>query len=100
MSDGGPALVAGTPCYKELVVRLGVWLLVVVMALGSAGCQQQSAAEPGTSVRGTVTGRVTGAGGAPVAGAAVLPRSLDDPAKAIPEMLVSTDADGAYQWTL
>lgn len=56
--------------------------------------------EPGPSVRGTISGRVTGAGGAPVVGAVVQPRSLDSPPKAIPEMLVATDQTGSYGWSL
>lgn len=44
--------------------------------------------------------QVTGSGGVPVVGAVVQPRSLDNPPKAIPEMLVATDQSGSYQWSL
>ncbi len=57
-------------------------------------------ADPGPAVRGTVSGRVTGPGGTPVFGAMVLTRSLDTPAKPIPELAVSTDREGNYSWSL
>ncbi|MFI6760087.1 carboxypeptidase-like regulatory domain-containing protein [Micromonospora sp. NPDC050417] len=50
--------------------------------------------------RGTVTGRVLGADGSPVAGVAVAPRSLENPARPIPELVVTTDNQGTFQWTL
>lgn len=51
-------------------------------------------------MRSIISGRVLHVGGAPVAGAVVQPRSLDVPAKPIPELVVATDKRGAYQWTL
>ncbi|MEV4628074.1 carboxypeptidase-like regulatory domain-containing protein [Micromonospora sp. NPDC049523] len=50
--------------------------------------------------RGTVTGRVLAADGSPVAGVAVAPKSLDDPARAIPELVVTTDETGTFRWSL
>ncbi|WP_329108824.1 carboxypeptidase-like regulatory domain-containing protein [Micromonospora sp. NBC_01699] len=50
--------------------------------------------------RGTVTGRVRAADGSPLAGVAVHPKSLDNPANAIPELLVTTDEAGTFRWTL
>lgn len=58
-------------------------------------------AVPGTVTnRGTVTGRVVDAAGTPVAGVAVQPKSLDTPAKPIPELVVATDDKGVFNWTL
>ncbi|RKR91165.1 carboxypeptidase family protein [Micromonospora pisi] len=50
--------------------------------------------------RGTVTGRVVGADGSPVAGVVVQPKSLESPARPIPELVVTTDKQGTFQWTL
>ncbi|MFK3980721.1 carboxypeptidase-like regulatory domain-containing protein [Micromonospora sp. NPDC050397] len=58
-------------------------------------------ADPGNSTnRGTVTGRVTNADGAAVPGVVVQPKSLDDPARAIPELVVTTDDKGVFRWVL
>src|SRR5687767_12949991 len=78
-SPGGPSVVPGDQAVS-----------------GSPG----TAGEPGPSVQGTLSGRVTGVGGAPVVGAVVQPRSLDTPPRAIPEMLVATDQSGSYRWSL
>ena len=58
------------------------------------------AAPGGTPVRGAVAGTVRAADGSPARGATVLPRSLDTPARAVPEMLVVTDERGHYEWSL
>jgi hypothetical protein len=47
-----------------------------------------------------VTGRVLSPDRSPVAGAVVQPRSLDTPAKRVPELAVVTDGDGRYEWRL
>ena len=52
------------------------------------------------AVMGTVTGVVTSGAGRPVVGAAVLPKSLDEPSAPIPELAVTTDAAGRYSWRL
>lgn len=55
---------------------------------------------PQSSTRGVVSGRVLTAGAVPVSGAVVQPRSLDVPAKPVPELVVVTDANGAFEWRL
>jgi hypothetical protein len=64
------------------------------------GAGGPTAATGQASTRGVVMGRVLGADAAPVPGAAVLPRSLDVPAKPVPELVVVTDAKGAFEWRL
>jgi hypothetical protein len=55
---------------------------------------------PASDVMGTVAGTVTDADGEPVAGAAVLPTSLDEPAQPVPEIGVVTGPTGEYEWRL
>ena len=52
-----------------------------------------------TQARG-VDGKVTDEAGRPVTAALVTPTSLDTPSKAIPEVAVFTDDEGAYSWVL
>ncbi|HWP00610.1 MAG TPA: carboxypeptidase-like regulatory domain-containing protein [Methylococcus sp.] len=47
-----------------------------------------------------LTGRVTNIRGEPVRGAVVLPKSLDDPPRPVPEIAVLTDEQGTYIWRL
>lgn len=47
-----------------------------------------------------IEGRVTAPGTEPLEGVAVRPRSLDQPAAAIPEMAVVSEPDGHYSWRL
>lgn len=47
-----------------------------------------------------LTGRVTTPRGEPVRGATILPASLDDPPRWIPEIAVLTDEQGTYLWRL
>lgn len=57
----------------------------------------------GTERRGIdegVEGHVTDSGGKPLADVAVQPRSLDQPTTAIPELMVISEQDGRYRWTL
>lgn len=86
------------------VVSAVVATVAVATASVVGGDRPVSSDDPGQSasrdaVMGTVTGVVT-RGAAPVVGAAVLPRSLDDPSQPIPELAVETDADGRYSWRL
>ncbi|MGW4461956.1 carboxypeptidase-like regulatory domain-containing protein [Micromonospora sp. NPDC004704] len=72
---------------------------------GPGGDSPLSASDPAADSgratnRGTVTGRVLAADGSPVAGVAVAPKSLDDPARAIPELVVVSDDKGVFHWTL
>ncbi|MGW4463864.1 carboxypeptidase-like regulatory domain-containing protein [Micromonospora sp. NPDC004704] len=50
--------------------------------------------------RGMVTGTVIRPDGAPVPGVGVEVRSADNPAKPVPELVVTTDAKGVFQWSL
>jgi Carboxypeptidase regulatory-like domain len=55
---------------------------------------------PGRAINGTAAGVVLDRSGQPVVGALVEPKSLDEPAKPIPELAVVTDAQGRYEWHL
>jgi len=92
--------------------RAGLLLILALAPLLAAGCHDRdrpvtnggdaaAAASPAASqgVSEGVEGRVT-ASGQPLAGVSVQPRSLDEPAAAIPEMAVVSMDDGEYQWTL
>ncbi|MFK3979114.1 carboxypeptidase-like regulatory domain-containing protein [Micromonospora sp. NPDC050397] len=50
--------------------------------------------------RGLVTGKVTHPDGAPVPGVGIEVKSTDDPAKPVPQLTVTTDAKGVFQWQL
>jgi hypothetical protein len=54
----------------------------------------------GSGIHEGVEGRVTAPGPKPLENVAVRPRSLDEPAAAIPEMAVVSEPDGHYLWTL
>ena len=54
----------------------------------------------GRGIAEGVEGRVTAPGQKPLAGVSVQPRSLDEPAAAIPEMAVASEDDGQYHWSL
>lgn len=83
-----------------------VLLAAVAAVLVLAACAETpvSSNDPtpggGAPTRGTVAGMVRTATGAAVSGATVLPKSVDDPANPVPEMLVVTDASGRYAWSL
>jgi len=91
----------------------GAGLLLLILApVLAAGCHDRdrpvtnggdaaTTASPAASqgISEGIEGRVT-ASGQPLAGVSVQPRSLDEPATAIPEMAVVSMDDGQYQWTL
>lgn len=87
--------------------RAGLLLLVFAPLL-AAGCSNPDrpvtnggdATAAGGGISEGVAGRVTGPGQKPLAGVSVQPRSLDEPATAIPEMAVVSMDDGQYEWTL
>ena len=68
---------------------------VVNDATSRGGATSSSAAAPG--VQGVVTDAATGA---PVAGALVVPSSVDPDGPAVPEIAVRTDGQGRYTWSL
>jgi len=84
----------------------GILLLILAPFL-AAGCADpdrpvssgNDATVAGRGVSDGVEGRVTAAG-RPLAGVSVQPRSLDEPAPAIPEMAVVSEDDGQYHWSL
>lgn len=102
--------------------RTGILATAVFVLAVLSACAQPAADQPGSAGapggdspvsassrsadpaaatnRGIVTGRVVNADGAPVVGVQVRPRSLDDPARPIPELVVATDDKGVFQWTL
>ncbi|HZN17232.1 MAG TPA: carboxypeptidase-like regulatory domain-containing protein [Micromonosporaceae bacterium] len=86
-------------------VLLAAVAAVLVLA-GLAACSETpvSSDDPapggGAATHGTVAGTVRTATGTAVSGATVLPKSVDDPANPVPEMLVATDASGRYEWSL
>jgi hypothetical protein len=51
-------------------------------------------------VASAVHGIVLGAGGRPVDGAVVVAVSTDEPAQAVPELVVVTGPDGRFEWPL
>jgi hypothetical protein len=83
-------------------------LLLVLALLVAAGCADPDrpvtsggdATAAGRGISEGVEGRVTASGQKPLAGVSVQPRSLDEPAAAIPEMAVVSEDDGQYHWTL
>ncbi|GAB7052055.1 carboxypeptidase-like regulatory domain-containing protein [Catenuloplanes indicus] len=93
------------PRPMTLVLLATVPLLLGLALIVADGDRPSSdtgpAASPaGPPAVGTVTGLVTDAGGAPVAGVGVQVSSLDDPPLPIPETGVITGADGRYEWRL
>lgn len=94
---------------RMLVLAL---LALGVLAFGGCGAGENSPGGPDTPVsdrdpvpsgvqsgRGALTGRVLAADGKPVAGALVTPVGIGD-APPVPEIAVSTGADGTYRWPL
>lgn len=87
--------------------RAGLLLLAFAPLL-FAGCADPDrpvtnggdATVAGRGVSEGVEGRVTAPDQKPLAGVSVQPRSLDQPATAIPEMAVVSQDDGQYRWTL
>lgn len=47
-----------------------------------------------------VEGRITDSRGRPIAGALVVPKSLDEPSPPIPEIAIVSDEEGRYAWRL
>ncbi|WP_203896741.1 carboxypeptidase-like regulatory domain-containing protein [Virgisporangium aliadipatigenens] len=90
-----------------LLVAVGVLTLGGCGAGGGSGpgdpeapVSDASASRPaGPAGRGSVSGRVLGADGAPVAGALVQPSGVGD-APPVPELAVTTGVDGTYRWSL
>jgi hypothetical protein len=85
---------------------LGAIALLTVWT-GSGGCQGKDApvgvpARDGAPapIDEGVAGLVLGAAGRPLVGVVVTARSLDHPARAIPEIAIVTGADGRYAWPL
>lgn len=62
----------------------------------AAGGRQQAAAQVSEGIRG----RLLRSGERPVAGAVIAARSLDRPARAVPEIAIVTGDDGRFQWPL
>jgi hypothetical protein len=60
----------------------------------------QPGAAPGKATGAVVEGVITDAAGKPLVGAVVMPKSVDTPPKAVPEMAVFTNEQGRYRWTL
>lgn len=80
-------------------------LLIGLLALGACGGETGSsdAGEPpgpATTASATISGVVVDAGGRPVDGALVQPKSLDDPPRPVPELAVFSGPDGRYEWQL
>jgi hypothetical protein len=96
------------PRPRMLLLLLAAPLLVAVTVLANAGGDEpvsddgdgQPPSPPATEVMGTVVGTVRTGDGQPVAGAAVLPTSVDEPALAVPEIGIITGPAGQYEWRL
>jgi hypothetical protein len=92
---------------QELSGWAGILLLILApfLAMGCADPDRPvtsggDATAAGRGMSEGVEGRVTASGQKPLAGVSVQPRSLDEPATAIPEMAVISEDDGQYRWTL
>lgn len=91
----------------RMLSHLSIYV-IAFLVFGIIGyCDQESPVSNSNKTDGTaagvtegVKGRVTAADGRPIADALVVPKSLDEPTKAIPEMAVITNEDGRYQWRL
>lgn len=121
------AVLVGTGNGRSLTVRavtgrslLLVAAVVLLAACGQAPAGDQRGNDPNATVEqpvpgpttkptkptdstttvGTAAGVVVDTAGQPVAGAMVVPRSLDIPAVAVPELAVLTDQQGRYVWHL
>jgi carboxypeptidase family protein len=94
-------------CNQWLHRRAGLLILVFAPLL-AAGCSTPDrpftnggdATAAGQGISQGVEGRLTDPGQKPLAGVSVQPRSLDEPATAIPEMAVVSMDDGRYEWSL
>jgi len=100
---------------NRLPWRAGLLLLLApLLAAGCSGADRPGPDHPVSSSGGAaavdggghagaeagVEGHVTAPGPKPLENVAVRPRSLDEPAAAIPEMAVVSEPDGHYRWTL
>jgi hypothetical protein len=86
-------------CRAVVAVSLA-WALAGLACNGSLQGPEPVVREPGAEARGSVSGLATTTDGAPVAGALVQPRSLDEPSPPIPEIAILTNADGRFVWPL
>lgn len=88
----------------RLVIRRGTAAVtVVLMVLVGACSQRYVTGTPGSSGgqrSAGVVGRITASGGDPVQGAIVKPTSREDPSPPVPMLLVRSDRDGRYSWSL
>jgi hypothetical protein len=90
----------------HLRVWAGLLCLAPLLLLASCSGPDRSVNNGGGASNGNqgiaegVEGRVTAPGQKPLAGVSVQPRSLDEPAAAIPEMAVVSEDDGQYHWSL
>ncbi|MCG8347940.1 MAG: carboxypeptidase-like regulatory domain-containing protein [Chloroflexales bacterium] len=92
--------------------RMLLFLVALVMfgcgtavnPLASGGPDTPSSGLPGqpdgAPPRNRVQGQVSDKGGASLPGVLVTPRSTDAPPQAVPEIAITTDEDGRYQWVL
>lgn len=90
---------SGRSCRVLFGVSLA-WGLAALACNGSLQGPEPVVREPGAEARGSVSGLATTTDGAPVAGALVQPRSLDQPSPPIPEIAILTSADGRFVWPL
>ena len=88
--------------------RIGL-LATLILTAGAAGACTSGGAQPppvamskatGPSLWGTVSGTVHDGGGRPVGGALIVPAAADASVTDIPEIAVTTDGDGRYEWRL
>jgi Carboxypeptidase regulatory-like domain len=86
--------------------RAGLLLLAPLLAAACFGPDHavssdgEGAAAADSGIHQGVEGHITAPGPKPLENVAVRPRSLDEPAAAIPEMAVLSEPDGHYSWTL
>ncbi len=87
-------------------------LLMLLAAAGPTGSCSSGGGDPDApvtasddpltpqAIREGVVGRILGDGAQPLAGASVVPVSLDDPSPPIPEIAITSESDGRYSWPL
>lgn len=85
-----------------------IWLVALILIAMPSACAMRNEDAPVSDdhagapagMRQGATGMVVDAAGKPVAGAMIAVRSLDMPARPVPEIAVLSGEDGRYAWPL
>lgn len=91
---------------KRLIFLVMI-LIIVFGALPMSSCNADNAENPSSNLAYPsqqqfqgVTGLVTSRDGHPIANAWIQAKSLDEPSNPIPELVITTNEAGEYQWSL